>query len=319
MNSKDDYQILDVHPSATPAEVRASYRNLAQVWHPDRFAGNPKLQQMAEAKMREINAAYERLVRRPQPEPNPGFDPPPPGPTPQRNHSPEATWSPPSRGNWRQRGIRLGFASQVATTVLTIIFGWWLFSTAGRLLRVDALAGIGAGGPASPVALLNPTDDLRSAARLLNDWAQFHMDQGGIPVSGVGAIQQNNQPPARTQAGSETTRQSSRRQVFHRKSLGAGEITVTNETSLDAVAELIPQPGRQAEPIGIFVPAGGSATGKGISVGVYDLVVRSGAGYRLGQFKTLKETRLLAPLQFLEVHSESGTQGDNYVVILRPE
>jgi DnaJ-class molecular chaperone len=59
-----DYAMLDLEPSASPQEVRQAYRDLAQVWHPDRFAPNPRLQRKADAKMRAINAAYERLCRR---------------------------------------------------------------------------------------------------------------------------------------------------------------------------------------------------------------------------------------------------------------
>jgi curved DNA-binding protein CbpA len=34
---------------------------LANVWHPDRFVGNPRLQKKAEEKLKEINAAYEYI------------------------------------------------------------------------------------------------------------------------------------------------------------------------------------------------------------------------------------------------------------------
>lgn len=59
-----DYAMLDLNPSASPADVRQAYRDLVQVWHPDRFAHNPRLQRKAEAKLQAIRAAYERLRRR---------------------------------------------------------------------------------------------------------------------------------------------------------------------------------------------------------------------------------------------------------------
>jgi DnaJ-class molecular chaperone len=59
-----DYAVLDLDPSPSPAEVQQAYRDLVQVWHPDRFAHNPRLQQKADAKMRAINAAYARLCGR---------------------------------------------------------------------------------------------------------------------------------------------------------------------------------------------------------------------------------------------------------------
>ena len=59
-----DYAVLDLDPSASPAEIHQAYRDLVQVWHPDRFAHNPRLQRKADAKMRAINAAYARLCSR---------------------------------------------------------------------------------------------------------------------------------------------------------------------------------------------------------------------------------------------------------------
>jgi curved DNA-binding protein CbpA len=59
-----DYAVLDLNPSASPAEIHQAYRDLVQVWHPDRFAHNPRLQRKADAKIRAINAAYARLCSR---------------------------------------------------------------------------------------------------------------------------------------------------------------------------------------------------------------------------------------------------------------
>ncbi len=59
-----DYAILDLTPSASPADVRQAYRDLVQVWHPDRFAHDPRLQRKAQVKLQSINDAYERLGKR---------------------------------------------------------------------------------------------------------------------------------------------------------------------------------------------------------------------------------------------------------------
>ncbi len=56
-----DYAILDLHASASAAEIQQGYRDLVQVWHPDRFAHNPRLQRKAQAQMQALNAAYARL------------------------------------------------------------------------------------------------------------------------------------------------------------------------------------------------------------------------------------------------------------------
>ena len=43
-NDHRDYAVLDLDPSASPAEVQQAYRDLVKVWHPDRFAHDSRLQ-----------------------------------------------------------------------------------------------------------------------------------------------------------------------------------------------------------------------------------------------------------------------------------
>jgi DnaJ-domain-containing protein 1 len=54
-------EIIGVKPGASQEEVNQAYRDLVNVWHPDRFVGNPRLQKKAEEKVKEINAAYEYI------------------------------------------------------------------------------------------------------------------------------------------------------------------------------------------------------------------------------------------------------------------
>jgi hypothetical protein len=56
------YQILEVPYGAPLEEVQRKYRDLAAIWHPDRFAHNPRLQAMALDKLKEINGAYHDLA-----------------------------------------------------------------------------------------------------------------------------------------------------------------------------------------------------------------------------------------------------------------
>jgi hypothetical protein len=56
------YQILGLQPGATEAEVREAYRTLVKVWHPDRFSGDPHLQEKAQEKLKEINAPYKWVL-----------------------------------------------------------------------------------------------------------------------------------------------------------------------------------------------------------------------------------------------------------------
>jgi curved DNA-binding protein CbpA len=54
-------EMLGLKPGASQEEVNQAHRDLVNVWHPDRFVGNPRLQKKAEEKVKEINAAYEYI------------------------------------------------------------------------------------------------------------------------------------------------------------------------------------------------------------------------------------------------------------------
>ena len=58
---KQYFDILELQPGATPEEVKAAYRDLAKVWHPDRFEGDSRLKSKAAEKLAEINDAYEKI------------------------------------------------------------------------------------------------------------------------------------------------------------------------------------------------------------------------------------------------------------------
>jgi preprotein translocase subunit Sec63 len=54
-------EMLGLKPGASQEEVNQAYRDLVNVWHPDRFADNQRLQKKAEEKLKEINASYEYI------------------------------------------------------------------------------------------------------------------------------------------------------------------------------------------------------------------------------------------------------------------
>ena len=55
------YFLLGLRPGASPADLKAAHRDLAKVWHPDRFVHDPELRQKAEHRLKEINEAYDQL------------------------------------------------------------------------------------------------------------------------------------------------------------------------------------------------------------------------------------------------------------------
>lgn len=61
MDIQTSYEIMGLEPGTPPAEVKQCYRDLVNVWHPDRFANNPRLQKKAEEQLKAINAAYAVL------------------------------------------------------------------------------------------------------------------------------------------------------------------------------------------------------------------------------------------------------------------
>jgi molecular chaperone DnaJ len=57
---QDPYRVLGLSPNASDDEVKAAYRRLAKQYHPDLHGGSAE----AEAKMKEINAAYSQIMNR---------------------------------------------------------------------------------------------------------------------------------------------------------------------------------------------------------------------------------------------------------------
>ena len=56
----DPYEVLNIPSTATDEEVKKAYRDLARKYHPDNYHDNP-LADLAQEKMKEINAAYHAI------------------------------------------------------------------------------------------------------------------------------------------------------------------------------------------------------------------------------------------------------------------
>lgn len=61
-------RVLELKANAGEQEIRNAYHAMVKVWHPDRFQGDARLSAMAEAKLKEVNAAYELLKSGPSAE-----------------------------------------------------------------------------------------------------------------------------------------------------------------------------------------------------------------------------------------------------------
>jgi curved DNA-binding protein CbpA len=62
MDIKKCFEILELDPHASMDEVKQAYKDIVNVWHPDRFSHNPRLKEKAEEKLKELNVAYEKVT-----------------------------------------------------------------------------------------------------------------------------------------------------------------------------------------------------------------------------------------------------------------
>jgi hypothetical protein len=90
MTRAEALRIFELDDRRTPEEVRATYRELVKVWHPDRFANDPGLRAKADRRLQEINRAYAVLQDRAE------TVEPPRKPTPPPHASPPQAPTPPS-------------------------------------------------------------------------------------------------------------------------------------------------------------------------------------------------------------------------------
>lgn len=56
------YEILGLKEGASEEEIKKAYRDLARKYHPDQYANNP-LSDLAQEKMKQINEAYNILIK----------------------------------------------------------------------------------------------------------------------------------------------------------------------------------------------------------------------------------------------------------------
>lgn len=113
------YEVLGVKPGVSDRELKAAHRDLAKVWHPDRFAHDPRLQEKAQEKLKEINEAYEQLISRHKRR----VTPPPPSQPRRRAQTPDTVSVPVRRGvgwHWWIAAPLAIFAVVFAFTIRTL-------------------------------------------------------------------------------------------------------------------------------------------------------------------------------------------------------
>jgi len=58
------FEILEVHPSASLADIKTAYKKKISMYHPDKVSSmGPEFNEIAQKKSQEINIAYDEAVR----------------------------------------------------------------------------------------------------------------------------------------------------------------------------------------------------------------------------------------------------------------
>jgi hypothetical protein len=63
MDIRRCFEILEIDATASAEEAKQAYKDMVNIWHPDRFSQNPRLKEKAEKKLKDLNVAYETVVR----------------------------------------------------------------------------------------------------------------------------------------------------------------------------------------------------------------------------------------------------------------
>jgi len=104
------YELLGVKPGVSNRELKAAHRDLAKVWHPDRFLHDPRLRDKAQERLKEINEAYELLSSGKTPRPA------------SASHTAPVRSRPQRTGNWKWLAVPLVvFVAVFAVTTGTLL------------------------------------------------------------------------------------------------------------------------------------------------------------------------------------------------------
>lgn len=287
-------RILGIRPPASGQEVKRAYRDLVQVWHPDRFPSNRRLQHQATERLREIIEAYEVL----------------------RSGTPEIevleTPSVPTGARvsrwlagsvvrcWRLVWItRLGPRQLiVATTCLALFFlaSIWLLA----VLLVS---------PQDP-----PSPALASAVHRGGEVTQPDAPSHGRRDRDRGAPERRHRNP-------ETAPPNGADMIIPRGRKGAGKLKVRNGTKAHVVATLAPSHAPKSAQRMVYVLAESEFTILGIAPGNYVVMLEFGRQWR-AETRSFGHDRVISgphgPFQFVEIESHEGIRADSHEIVLKP-
>jgi uncharacterized membrane protein YgcG len=147
MDVKRYLEILELSPDASMDDLNQAYRDLVNIWHPDRLGHNPRLKKKAEEKLKELNQAYEAL--KPVLSSESGVEKnAKPGSQGRAQEKPGAEQGTPEAGN--QAGVRVDTEAFVEAGTATVLRLWSYLSTKLRRLVTEQVQAFKEGAQISP-------------------------------------------------------------------------------------------------------------------------------------------------------------------------
>jgi hypothetical protein len=340
------YRVLNLEPTASPEDVYAAYRDLVRIWDPQRFVTQPRLELMAEAKLKEIIEAYNALTSKPEvsatpapPEapqllspvpdhvvdrnvPNPVFAPGTPV-APDPGQRPEEPPVPRPLSAWEQERPPSYPQAAPPPVAPTIQFAppppppqsdvWRLAAQFSAFLIPVVLVGLG--------LYLYDSGSSRSERQdksLSQESAGAAKNRAAHPGDGVPA---HHAPKKAARSAEEEAAEAAPISLPNGAQLmpplgprGAGRFRIANRSGQDAVIRVALQsvPGTPVRLV--YVQAGTEVPIEGFGTGVYMVSISLGPLTRAPR----KFAPPLGPFQFMQIESVDGPQSDDYQLVLKP-
>ncbi len=339
------YRVLELEPTASPDEVYRAYRNLVRIWDPQRFATQPQLELMAEAKLKEIIEAYNALTSktdviaapapadRPQiltPVPDHLVDRNAPQPVfapgasvaPEPGQPPEETPVPMPLRPWEQ-ARPASYPKPEPPATPAIHFAPPPPPAANPISRLAAQFGVFL----IPVLLVAVGLYLYDSAPSRSDRQDQALSKPGSPGQAKNQSARAGNAAAAKHAPKKAAEPVAEQAEAAPISLpngaqlmpplgprGAGRFRIANRSGQDAVVRVTLQAAPGTPLRMVYVQEGTEVPIEGIGTGVYMV------GISLGPL-TKAPRRFappLGPFQFMQIESVEGPQSDDYQLVLKP-
>jgi hypothetical protein len=275
------YDILQVPASASADEIRQAYLDLVRVWHPDRFVSDPRLQKVAEEKLKEITEAYELLSAAEPKERSPG--------------KPKVRIG--------ANGLGSGLWLKAAGFGLLFLSLWFLAGPGLSALMI----------PADGRAFMNQ-EALRMTRRFGPDPA---IASDGS--EGLGSLR-GREPKAGGNAHRDLRPANGADLLPRRNAGGLGELHVLNQSDLDCIVQVVSRetPGKPLR--AVYIRSAQDAIIYGLPPDVYRLRVAFGRDLNsssVGFVQSLADDYWVGPFEFFQIESSKSRRGERYSVALK--